>query len=79
MANKDFTGGIDGLINPKPIQQGESQTVNNEQKLVRANYVMKADYHKKLKIIAAHEGTDIKESLAEALDDFFIKKADLLN
>jgi len=75
---KNFTGGIEGLINPQPVQKEESPTVNNDQKIVRANFLMKAGYHKKLKIIAAKESVDLKEALAEALDDFFVKKADLL-
>lgn len=75
---KDFTGGLDSLLNPVPASKRELASENVPAKLVRANYVMKADYHRKLKIIAANEGQDIKDALAEALDDFFIKKADLL-
>jgi len=79
---KDFTGGIDNLINPPQSQQEESNIVEQKkpiEKVVRANFVMSQKYHKNLKLIAVKESVDIKDSLAEALDDFFIKKAHLLD
>lgn len=74
---KNFAGGIEGLINPIPAQQVESP-VPEKTTLVRNNFVMKSEYHMNLKLIATKEHRDIKDALAEALDDFFIKKADLL-
>lgn len=79
---KSFAGGISNLINPVPTQQEESKIiVQNKpiEKVVRANFVMSQKYHRNLKLIAVKEGVDIKDSLAEALDDFFIKKANLLD
>lgn len=80
MANnkKDFTGGIDSLLNPVPTPQRELASKNVPAKKMRSNFVMEPHYHMNLKLIATKERRDIKDALAEALDDFFVKKADLL-
>lgn len=75
---KNFTSGINGLLNSSTDTKESTNSAKDEKKLVRANLVMESHYHKTLKIVAAREGVKLTEALCEALDDFFVKKGKLL-
>jgi len=75
---KNFTGGIDNLLNSSTNPKESTNNAKEEKKLVRANMVMESHYHKTLKIVAAKEGVNLTEALSEALDDYFAKKGKLL-
>jgi len=82
MAKKNFTPGIDGLLQPSTSEKKESdiekkKTVKSIQKAVKATYYYDAKQLDKIKAIAFYDRKPIGKVIEEALEEYIQSYKDL--
>jgi hypothetical protein len=75
MSKKNFTGGLSSLLGEEPKSKAQDKAKTSSKKAapleeVRATFIVNKQTLEKLKAIAYWERTQIKNQIAEALDNY---------